>query len=217
MPACQPINQAKDAHALFKTVISTLIALHAIIVILCASSNYRPSALQSRLLAILRPYVEPLALDWNFTPFFLTHGSPSDLDCVVEFLSPSDGRWHPISAGQRWAWESQSRLQRWARFFAFHVETGEEQAGAELALAVADYVRQRHGLMPLRLRLRRIRSMSWQTAAGRDRSAPQDPLADYYGEMLYEAAVVSDQDGRLNIVPIAAQGRPAPPSPIVEP
>jgi hypothetical protein len=197
--------------------LSLLLIFHLVVVVVCSASNYSPSSLQIQLLRLLRPYSQTLAIDWNFTPFYLTHGEPMDMDCIAEVQPPGSAQWEVWFPVPPWNPESHQRWQRYLRFWAYHVDTGEEQVVAEISRAFAAAYRDSRGSIPQRIRIRRHQPRTWQTVAGLDSSAPADPDAPSYYETLYEAMVIVDEQQSIHIVSVDTQSRPAPPALEVQP
>ncbi len=188
---------------------SVFLSVHCIIVLLCVTANYMPSLLQERLLFLIRPYAQPLHLDWNSTPFYLTHGTVLDMDHYVEYRHAQDEPWHPLVESVPWACEATARYFRWSRFLALHVDDEADEVAARMTVAAARFVQRKTGRLPERLRLRRHESRSWETAAGLDSTQPSDPHDERYRVTVYEVAVELDPSGDIRVVPLNPLVRPA--------
>ncbi|GIW90251.1 MAG: hypothetical protein KatS3mg109_0683 [Pirellulaceae bacterium] len=192
------------------TIISVLLAIHFIIVFLCGISNYVRSAMQQRLVTLISPYTQPLALDWNYTPFYLTHGTEMDMDYRLEYRAAGSTSWLVLDNKEWRGCEARARFARWGRFLAFHAMQDVDEVPARMMVSAALFIRHKFGQLPDRLRLRRHDTRPWEAAAQIDMTRPDDPYDEQYFTTVYEVAVLTDTEGRVRVAPIDPQAKPAP-------
>jgi hypothetical protein len=184
-------------------IVSLLLFIHLFCVWVALSGNYARSALQARLLTRLRPYTQLLNFDLDFTPYYLTHATPLDVDNRIEILpeglDAADAKnWIVLpDAGYRGGLPYK-RQQRLADTMAFYAES-EDYAGF-IAQSVATNFMQQRQIRPAQIRCRRHLLQMREALSGT--LAEQNPYDPLYFEVSYAANVVVGRDGRVSVVKI---------------
>ena len=224
---------AKDDH-LWRSFVSLLLVIHLFCVGVVLVSNFRRSALQSRLVSIFAAYTRFLHFDPDFTPYYYTLGRVSDddtwfsIDLYASADQPVDqqesaGRMQLPDAGNRW-FENRRRAIHLARLLAERAESEsdvDQDIASEIARAVARYAMQQTGNKRALIRVLRRMSQPYDLAAlnpGFPADHPADPA---YDMPVYEADAWMDEDNQVQVLRRASRAEVAPragaPSPSAQP
>jgi len=191
-----------------RTLISLVIVIHLFCVTVMLSSNFAPSGLQERLVAVLAPYAKTLHLDPNFVPYHLTTGEAQDRfhQWIVE---SADGVVKRFPDRQWRGGFPRKRLETMAQIAAFYADNDMDEVSAELARGLAHHVMETDEQLsgePGRLVVRCL-----QYIGDDDPSAIE--TSDVTGiNVVYEADVWLDRQGRLNVLKRSPAAQAAPPT-----
>ncbi|MBM3998727.1 MAG: hypothetical protein FJ297_04130 [Planctomycetes bacterium] len=195
-------------------VVSIGLFVHLFVVGLAVASSLRPSPLQSRLLSVLRPYAQALNFDLDFTPFHFTHGTGADVAHRIEYRDAADASesaWRVLTGvGAGWS-ESAQRLDRFARMAATFAEEEDDQVPAELVRGIAKHLARNQGKAPIRIRVRRHLVQTMDAASGLEGVARRDPNDETYFQTIYEANVLIDERGGVDVAKVTGRGESAQP------
>jgi hypothetical protein len=197
-----------------RVLISLLLFAHLFFVVVALAANLAPSQLQSRILSRFAFYTQTLNLDLSFTPYYLTHAGPEDVDHRIEVLpadeSPDDDdAWTVLPDVGRRGSERYHRYQRLARVMSFF--SRDDETAARVATAVgASYLHQRD-IRPQRVRCRKHMLQSWTAITG-GTSAQRDPDDPTYFQVVYDANYVISATGGVGVVKLAGTGEVAQPT-----
>ena len=190
-----------------RTCISLILVIHLFCVAVMLSSNLAPSGLQARLVTVLAPYTKTLHLDPNFVPYHLTTGEAQD----------RFHQWTVQSAGgdivrypdRQWRGGfPRKRLETMTQVAAFYADSEMDEVPAELARGLAHHTMQTNEQLfgpQVRLVVRCL-----QYVGDDDPSAVE--VFDTAGiNVVYEADVWVDRQGRLSVLKRSPVAETAPP------
>jgi hypothetical protein len=211
-----------------RTVISLLLVIHLFCLLVVFAGLYSPSELQTRLLVVLRPYTQTLALDLNqathFSPYFIVEApaydptypeSPydpfyadprielrlGDADSPREAILPQAG--FPGSPAYR-------REQTLARYLSALSEAESDTASTELARSILTHYDAQAGDL---LSCRRHLPLDPQTVVSREPEQSDPDDASHFQAVRRFEVVSVDARGYRDILPSEATGAVAPVDP----
>ncbi len=209
-------NSEKQPPPAWQSWLSLAVMLHGICIAVALSANYSPSELQTRVLAILSPYLNGLGFHPAGTPYYLTQGEYLDVDWRLEWLPagedendeeswqtaiPVAGRVSPMRQRERML------LREFAASSGDTDDPGAEGRAAELARSLARYLRLERELPAVALRLRRHTLQPPEAIRSPD-PEDRDPDSPLYFDVVYRAAIVVDGD-RVEIIGRASEAEEA--------
>lgn len=170
--------------------ISIGLVIHLTIVAVCLTSAWVASPLQLRLLGLFAPYSVPLGLNLQQRQIYFTHGQPVDMPHWVRLLSADGSVEGEIENVGMWFGERSMRRQRTAALpVRLRAAENTEAAAALAASLAARLAPAAEAGATYRLQvLRRVPSAN--------SAVLPPPLVE---EVAYEAAVVVDAQGRMQV------------------
>ena len=186
-----------------RTIVSLLLFMHLFCVITVLSSNYLPSPLQQRLVAIVAPYTKSLHLDPNFVPFQITSGEDG-LGRLHQWQVIKDGRIIARFPDRQWKLAFQHQRQdMFARVGGYYAadESLDDEVSATMARDLARHVLNQSSDNS-RLRVRCVRYL--------EDANPSDATIDGADPfVIYEADVWQSDSGTMNVLKQTEQRRAA--------
>ena len=191
-----------------RTCISLVIVMHLFCVAVMLSSNFAPSGLQERLVAVLAPYTKTLHLDPNFVPYHLTTGEAQDRFHQWTVQS-ADGVIARFPDGQWRGGFPRQRLATMTQVAAFYADNEMDEVPAELARGLAHHAMQTNEQSFGQQDRLVVRCL--QYVGDDDPSAVE--VFDTAGiNVVYEADVWVDRQGRLSVLKRSPVAEVAPPT-----
>lgn len=206
-----------------RSVISLLLAIHLVCVAVVLASNFRRSALQSRLVAVFAPYTGFLNFDPDFTPYYHTLGRPSDDDAwiAVDLYASADqsvdrqevaARIRLPQEGSNW-FENRRRGIQLAKLFAERGESeGDDdlEVASELAKGIGQWAMAKTGNQRAVIRAYRRMSQPFDLATLNPGFPPERPTDVAYDATIYEADVWLDEDRQVQVQKRVSRAEAAP-------
>lgn len=206
-----------------RSVLSLLLAIHLVCVAVVLASNFRRSALQSRLVSVFAPYTRFLDFDPDFTPYFYTLGRPSDDDAwiAVDLYASADqpverqevaARKRLPSDGSNWL-ENRRRGIQLAKLLAERGEAeGDDdlEVASEIAKGVGHWAMANTGNQRAVVRAFRRMSQPFDLATLNPGFPPERPTDSAYDATVYEADVWIDEDQQVQVQKRASRAEVAP-------
>jgi len=182
-----------------RSVVTLLLVLHIFCVFVALSASVSPSALQTRVLAVLRPYTRLVNLEVPFAKFYLTYAGEPDTDHRLELLPPDasaddPSSWYVIpDVGLRGS-DRYLRYQRLGEVVADFSDA--DEIASRVATDAAINYRERYGELPktFRCRQHRLQRMDHVTDGT---SVEQDPFSEAYFVTPYQADIIAFDDGTV--------------------
>jgi len=212
----------KSDGAVARSVISLLICIHLFCVAVVLASNFRRSALQSRLVSVFAGYTKLLHFDTEFTPYYYTLGRPSDDDTwlTIELYPSADqsvAQQQVVKAmrlpdgGSNWL-ENRGRGFQLAKLLASSADPGAENddLSGEIARAVGGWAMRTTDNHRAVVRCIRRMSQPYDLATLNPGYPADRPKDLTYDSMLYEADVWIDEDGQVQLLKRASRAEVAP-------
>ncbi len=192
---------------------SVLLFAHLFFLAVTLGANLAPSAVQSRLLTVFRPYVRLLNFDITFIRYHLTHAAVTDAEHRIEYLpegaNPQDAEaWVPLATGARGT-DRLVRYQRLGDLLAMLGSAEDGTAAAEISSAVGTHLQRQGGIAIQQIRSRRHLLQSPEDVAGMDQ-ARRDPNDGSYFQEIYRAQVLDLGGARLGVQKVESFGHGAP-------
>lgn len=202
-----------------RNVVSLLLFIHLFCVAVALWGNFQRSAIESRLLEVLAPYLRPFNFDPDFTRFYLVHSPQADDDRFFEVEILPDEESETAAPQQEGGTSTDNRiitlpesgirggLARRRYFALSHVmgfyanpDTENEMVTGEIAKAVGGAVLRKvgasRGVLRCRHHMSQPRDLD-RLVAG----FPPDPTAPQYAVTEYEADVWIDSEGQVQVNP----------------
>jgi hypothetical protein len=206
-----------------RSVVSLLLIVHLFCVGVVLASNFRRSALLSRLVTIFAAYTRSFDFDPNFTPYYYTLGRVLDDDTWLSIdlyasadqpvdQQPSAGSMQIPEGGSRWL-ENRRRGMQLARVLAERAESEsdvDQDVASEIARAVGRYAMQQTGNKRAVIRAVRRMSQPFDLAALNPGFPPDRPTDPAYDMTVYEADAWIDEDGQVQVLRRASRAEVAP-------
>ena len=202
-----PTDDDAQPSELLRTGVSLVIVIHLFCVLVVLSSNFSPSSLQERLVSILALYTKTLHLDPNFVPYHLTEGE-GESRLHQWLVRAPDGKTYRFPDREWRGGFPHERMDMLARVAAFYAEAEMDEVPAEFARGIAGFVISQsqadghHGGQAL------VRCVQY---VGDGTPAERDALDDTGVNVVYEATVWHDSDGRLSVLKRSPEAEVAPP------
>lgn len=202
-------------------IISLLIILHLFCVFLVLTSYTRRSALQNRLLSLMAPYVRTLNLAPASAPYHLTQydaltgdNSQDDEHFLELEITGADGQpqFHNLNEGSVAFPDARRRYRALASEMVYTLAdeaTGDNRL-AEYSRAAASYALKHYGADAGVIRLKHHLSQPRLLSQLRD-GYPEDPHSSNYIVTSYEADVLLDDDGEVQLIKREDRTQVAPP------
>lgn len=221
-----PANSSPGTPNTTQQVVSLLLVLHLFCVVVALSSYTRRSPLQARLLDLLAPYTRTLNIAPSVAPYHLsqydalTGDNPEDDEHYLELeYAAADGsrQFLDLSRAAFPLPDARRRYRSLASEMAYSVaDEGGSNRLAELARAAAGYAMREAEVDAAVLRLRHHLSQPRKLEDVRE-GFPSDPLARQYIVTPYEADVLLDEDGEVQLIKREDRSQVAPPVPAASP
>lgn len=214
-------DAARTAPASAQQIVSLLVILHLFCVFIALTSYTRRSALQNRLLTLLAPYVRTINLAPASAPYHLTQydaltgDNPQDDEHFVELqIVGADGQpeFHKLDEFAISFPDARRRYRTLASEMVYSLPdeaTGDNRL-AELARASAGFGLKRLGADSGVLRLKHHLSQP-RLLSQLQEGFPPDPTAPQYIVTRYEADVLLDDDGEVQLIKREDRTQVAPP------
>ena len=217
MPSSNSSSPPRGPSERTRSVVSLLLTLHLIVLAFALSGNFLRSPLQSRVLAVLRPYAQTLNFELDFLPYQLTHATAADVDHRIEVL-PADAdpdqadAWRVLPDRGFRGGERYKRYQRLARLMGYLAD--EDASGNGLSMigrGVAENFVMQRGIRTDRIRCRRHMLQDWESVQGgtAQQRNPNDPS---YFRVVYAANTIVSDNGRVSLLKISDVGEVAQPN-----
>lgn len=208
---------------LWRSVVSLALVIHLFCVGVVLASNFRRSALQSRLVSVFAAYTRALNLDPNFTPYYYTLGRVSDDDTylVIDLYDSADlpvdrqavaGSLRLPDAGSRWL-ENPRRTIQLARLLAERAESpsdSDQDVASELARSIGGYAMRQSGNQRAFVRVLRRMSQPYELTSLNPGFPPDKPTDSAYDMTIYEADAWIDEDDQVQVLRRASRAEVAP-------
>ena len=220
-PARAKDDSVRTASPTTQQLVSLLLIIHLFCVLIVLTSYTRRSALQNRLLALLAPYVRTLNLAPASAPYHLTQydaltgDNPQDDEHYIELeITGADGarEVHNLNEFALSFPDARRRYRSLATEMAYSLseEANAENRLAEIARAAAAFGLKRYGADAGVLRLKHHLSQP-RLLDQLQEGFPEDPLASRYIVTSYEADVLLDDDGEVQLIKREDRTQVAPP------
>jgi hypothetical protein len=214
LPTGGPASRAKapagrEASATTQQIVSLLIVLHLFCVFLAVTSYTRRSPLQARLLNMLAAYTRTINLAPAQAPYHLTQYdsligiNPQDDEHFIELeITGENGEreFHNLNEFTIALPDAKRRYRTLSSEMVYNLDESEDANRlTEIAKAAAAFGLRRHGADTGVLRLKHHMSQP-RLLANLQAGFPPDPLASQYIVTRYEADVLLDDDGEVQLV-----------------
>jgi hypothetical protein len=222
MASDRKTTDAEADGSTFRSIASVLIFVHLFCVAVVLSSNWQRSALQGRLVSLFAAYTQLLHFDPDFTPYYYTFGRPIDDDATFELDLYADAE-RPVASqsimksvrlpegGTNWLGDRR-RYFTLARLVAYNAapEVDREDVTAEIARSVGARVLRENGAHRAVVRCVHRESQPLDLGTLRPGFPPDDPTAEAYNVVVYEADVWIDEDNQVQVLKRASRAEVAP-------
>lgn len=215
--------QSEKDDNLWRSVVSLALVIHLFCVGVVLASNFRRSALQTRLISIFAAYTKSLHFDSDFTPYYYTLGRVSDDDTylAIDLYASADlpvDRQEIASStrlpegGSGW-FENRRRAIQLAKLLAERAESEsdtDQDVASELARSVGGYAMRQSGNQRAVVRAMRRLSQPYDLTSlnpGFPADKPTDPA---YDMTIYEADAWIDEDNQVQVLRRASRAEVAP-------
>lgn len=203
--------QQLDSKSSDKTFVSLALVMHFFCVFIVLSSNYAPSALQSRLVDVVAPYTKTLHLDPNYAPFHLISADGTNRLHQWLVISPA-GKSFAFPQNQQRIGFQRARLDMFARVGAAHAMTEADAMPAEIARSLVRQIQASQGNATEFSGKYYVRCIQHVGDVG---DISPEGLEDQIGfgvNLIYEADVWwAKRAGMLNVLKRIPESRSAPP------
>ena len=214
---------SKENAALWRSVVSLLLAIHLFCVAVVLASNFRRSPLLARLVSIFAAYTKALHFDPDFAPYYYTLGRLSDDDAwiVIDLYASADlpvgqqevaQRIRLPAGGSNWLEERRRGIQL-AKELALRGEAegdDDQEVASEIARAAGHWAMQQTGNKRSVVRAMRRLSQPYVLATLNPGFPPDRPTDAAYDTTVYEADAWIDEDGQVQVQKRASRAEVAP-------
>jgi hypothetical protein len=215
-------TSSDDSAGLPRSLVSLALCIHLFCVAAVLASNFRRSALQTRLVSIFAAYTKLLNFDPNYTPYYYTLGRPTDDDTwfVIDLYHSAD---QPVAQqqitkslqlperGSPWLGERRRSFQL-ARLLAESAapESENEDITSEIARSVGGWALKKTESGRAVVRCVRRMSQPYDLATLNPGFPADRPTDVAYDATLYEADVWMDEDQRVQVQKRVSRAEAAP-------
>ena len=212
-PAAPPSGPSQGV----RTTVSLLLFIHLFCIFVALATNNSPSDLSLAFLRKMRFYTQLFNFDLTVA-YYLTHGTPIDVDHRVEVLPAGadendPAAWHALPDVGIRGGERRQRYERMGELMDLFVEQERDDRVAVLASTVGSHYLNRENVKPKQIRCRRHFLVPLEAYGVQGTPEMRDPnTADRFGVVYAANAVVDEENRTVEVVKIDAAGQVARPT-----